>query len=156
MPPLVPYSSPYSSATFQSTFVSPVQQDKLPSVNVPFGFALWKVTFLDAMVVNPNRGIYQLSYDWCNVYYHAFNSCVSPCFNDFNPVIHIKVDCSVKDNLLVFMFSTCWKNSTLTCRNSEVVCSVSYTTCVINKQFVCSRLEKTLWCMWAWNTWEYF
>ena len=44
--PPVSYESPYSSATFQRTFVSPVQQDKLPSVHVPFGFALQMVTFL--------------------------------------------------------------------------------------------------------------
>ena len=35
-PPPVSYESPYFPATFQSIFVSPIQQDKLPSVHVPF------------------------------------------------------------------------------------------------------------------------
>ena len=35
LPPLVSYGSPCLSATFQSTIVLPIQQDKLLSVNIP-------------------------------------------------------------------------------------------------------------------------
>ena len=51
------------------------------------------------LFLNPNTGIYQLSRDYRNVYYHALNNCVCPHFNDFNADIHIKVDCFVKDKL---------------------------------------------------------
>ena len=54
----VSYGSLCSSAPFQSTFVSPVQQDNLPSVYVPFGFALQRVTFLGVMAVRVELGDY--------------------------------------------------------------------------------------------------
>lgn len=122
-PPLVSYGSPCSSATFQSAFVSAVQQDKLPSVHVPFWIYFVKGNISRCngcknrigrlpppgdivlqhkervLFLNPNTGVYQLSRDYRNVYYHALNSCVCPHFNDFNADVHIKVDCSVKDKL---------------------------------------------------------
>ena len=55
-PPPVCYGSPCSSAIFQRTFASPVQQDKLPSVHVPFGFALQRVTYPDVMAARVELG----------------------------------------------------------------------------------------------------
>ena len=123
-PPPVSYGSPCSSATFQSTFVSPVQQDKLPSVHVPFWicFAKGNISRCNGckgrigrlpppgdivlqhkervLFLNPNTGVYQLSRDYRNVYYHALNSCVAPHFSDFSADSHIKVDCSVQGKLV--------------------------------------------------------
>ena len=47
LPPLVSYGSPCLSATFQSTIVLPIQQDKLLSVNIP----LW-ICFVKGNISN--------------------------------------------------------------------------------------------------------
>ena len=123
-PPPVCYGSPCSSETFQNTFVSPVQQDKLPSVYVPFWicFAKGNISRCNGckgrigrlsppgdivlqhkervLFLNPNTGVYQLSRDYRNVYYHAQKSCVCPHFNNFIADTHIKVDGSVQGKLV--------------------------------------------------------
>ena len=123
-PPPVCYGSPCSSAIFQRTFASPVQQDKLPSVHVPFWicFAKGNISRCNGcksrigrlappgdivlqhkervLFLNPNTGVYQLSRDYRNVHYHALKSCVCPHFNDFSADTHIKVDCSVQGKLV--------------------------------------------------------
>ena len=48
------------------------------------------------LFLNPNTGVYQLSRDHRNVYYHALTACAYPHFNDFSADVHIKVDCSVE------------------------------------------------------------
>ena len=48
------------------------------------------------LFLNPHTGVYQLSRDCRNVYYHARNACVYPHFNDFCADIYIKVDHSVQ------------------------------------------------------------
>ena len=50
-----------------------------------------KVVFL-----NSHTGIYQLSCDLCNIYYHALKDCVCAHFNDFDANVYINVDYSVK------------------------------------------------------------
>ena len=52
------------------------------------------------LFLNPNTGVYQLSRDHRNVYYHAQKSCVCPHFNNFIADTHIKVDGSVEGKLV--------------------------------------------------------
>ena len=59
-PPPVCYGSPCSSETFQNTFVSPVQQDKLPSVYVPFWICFAKGNISRCNIFTPQiKGIHQ-------------------------------------------------------------------------------------------------
>ena len=118
--PILTYDSPCSSETFQSAFISSVQQEKLPSVNFPFWICFVKGNISRCngcknkigrlpppqdivlqhkervLFLNPNTGVYQLSRDHHNVYYHALTACAYPHFNDFSADVHIKVDCSVE------------------------------------------------------------
>ena len=48
---------------------------------------------------NPNTGMYQLSREPRNVYYHVEMSCISPHFCDFNLAVHIRVDATAKAKL---------------------------------------------------------
>ena len=93
---------------FQSAFALPVQQEKLLSVNFPFWICLakGKISRFNGcnnkigqlpppgdivlqhkervLFLNPNTGVYQLSGDHRNAYYHAIDACVNPHFNDFS------------------------------------------------------------------------
>ena len=48
------------------------------------------------MFQNPNTGIFQLSKELRNVYYHPWKTCIGPHFSDFHPAVHIKVESSVE------------------------------------------------------------
>jgi len=49
--------------------------------------------------LNLHTGIYQLSRDQRNVYYHALKDCVSSQFGDINVNIHMRIEQSTKENL---------------------------------------------------------
>ena len=51
------------------------------------------------LFLNPHTGIYQLSRDARNVYYHMSSGCVCPHFSDFNADVHIRVDRATRDIL---------------------------------------------------------
>jgi len=51
------------------------------------------------LFLNPHTGVYQLSRDQRNVYYHALKDCVYTQFNNFDASVHVKIGQSTKNGL---------------------------------------------------------
>ena len=59
------------------------------------------------LFLNPNTGVYQLSCDYHNVYYHAQKSCVCPHLMASLLILILKLMALFKESWLMCMFSTC-------------------------------------------------